>query len=268
MLDRTTLIDTIHRALKRAPYVHAAWLGGSDATGRTDRWSDLDLGIIVDDDKVEEAFVLMDEALASLSPIAIRVRIPQPTWHGFDQVFYQLRDAAPTLMIDASVMKRSHEDRFMEPERHGNALVLFDRDGLVVPAPLDRPALAQKMRRRLDDLRARFPLFQNLVTKAVWRDSLVEASASYQMTTLRPLIDVLRIRWCPERFDFGPRYLQYDLPGNHYRQLEWMALPTDGEGLLERQAFGVKLFEQTVEEIDRFDVIGAFERGDVAVTNS
>jgi hypothetical protein len=268
MVDRTTLIDALRGALDAPEFTHAAWLGGSDATGRTDQWSDVDLAVIVDDDAVEETFAIVEAALERLSPIAVRVRLPQPTWHGHDQAFYQLRDAEPTLMIDLSVMKLSHPDRFMEPERHGTPIVLFDRNGLVVPAELDRADLSAKMRRRLAELSVRFPMFQNLVTKAVYRDSMVEALFTFQSMTMRPLIDVLRMRYAPERFDFGPRYLQFDLPINHYRQLEWMSMPTDGEGLLERQAFGVRLFEQTVDELEKFDVIGAFERGEAVLTIS
>jgi len=32
------------------------------------------------------------------------------------------------------------------------------------------------------------------------------------LVTLAPLIELMRIRHCPDRFDFGPRYLDRDLP--------------------------------------------------------
>ena len=260
MLDRSTIIDTLHATLAAAPFAHAAWLAGSDATGRTDRWSDIDLSTVVDDEHVEDAFGLVERTLEALSPIEIRLRIPQPTWHGFDQAFYRLRDVEPTLMVDYSVMRLSNPQRFLEPERHGTPQILFDRGKIVQPATLDRAALAQRMRARLADLRERFPLFQNLVTKAVHRGSLVEAATSYQMITLRPLVDALRIRYVPERFDFGTRYLQFDLPAGTYSMIEWLATPSDGAGILERQAEAVRLFEETVDDITRLDVIGAFER--------
>jgi predicted nucleotidyltransferase len=261
-IDRTILVDALRVALDEARFARAAWLGGSDATGRTDRLSDIDLAVVVDDDAVEQTFELVETTLAAISPIELRLRLPQPTWHGHDQAFYRLRDAAATLMIDLSVMRLSREDRFLEPERHGVPIVLFDRDRLVVPAPLDRVALAGRMRARLEDLRLRFPMFQNLVAKAVERGSIVEAAGVYQSVTLRPLVDLLRIRWAPERFDFGIRYLQYDLPARHYHQLEWMAVPVDGAEILERQAFAEKLFARTIAEIDRIGVIDLFERGE------
>ncbi|MBC8144677.1 MAG: nucleotidyltransferase domain-containing protein, partial [bacterium] len=222
MIDRETLIENLTRSLRASDSARAAWLGGSDATGRTDRWSDIDIAVVVEDDAVEETFVRVEHSLAELSPISIRMRIPQPTWHGFDQSFYQLRDAEPTLMIDLSVIKRSNPEKFLEPERHGNAITLFDRDDIVKPAPLDRRALAARMRARLEELRTRFPLFQNLVTKAVHRDSMVEAVATFHGVTFRPLVDILRIRYVPERFDFGSRYLQSDLSAELYLRLERM----------------------------------------------
>ena len=39
---RLQIIECMRGALESRPFVLAAWLGGSDATGRTDEWSDVD----------------------------------------------------------------------------------------------------------------------------------------------------------------------------------------------------------------------------------
>jgi hypothetical protein len=42
----------------------------------------------------------------------------------------------------------------------------------------------------------------------------------YTAHTLRPLLEILRIRHCPERFDFGAKYSAPDLPSDVVRRFE------------------------------------------------
>ena len=97
--------------------------------------------------------------------------------------------------------------------------------GILTPVPLDRDALQTRIDARLAILRERFPLFQTLVTRAVRRGFVAEAAVAYQDHTYRPLIEVLRIRHCPERYDFGARYLDRDLPPALRAEVEALALP-------------------------------------------
>ena len=48
MVERKQIIDTLAAALEPLDWVRAAWLGGSDASGRTDEWSDVDLDLTRD----------------------------------------------------------------------------------------------------------------------------------------------------------------------------------------------------------------------------
>lgn len=82
-----------------------------------------------------------------------------------------------------------------------------------------------------------------------------------QAVTLRPLVELLRIRYAPVRFDFGPRYPQSDLPAAYDQRLNWMAFPADGSAVLERQAVAIEMFNAALSEIDAYDVITKFEDG-------
>ena len=94
--------------------MRAAWLGGSDATGRTDAYSDLDLLVVAEDDRVEDVFAAIEATLTARSPIEHRYRLPPPTWHGHEQAFYQLEKAGPFLLLDMVVMKLNSEERYLE----------------------------------------------------------------------------------------------------------------------------------------------------------
>lgn len=228
MTTRQQLIAALRSALQPLDSCRALWLGGSDATGRTDAISDIDAQAVVEDAAVE---AVLAAAEAALLPVVRRYRVPEPSWHGHSQVFLLLRDCPPELMIDLTVMKRSApaSTRFLEPERHGTPVVLFDKDGLLAPVPLDRAAHAARIRARLAELRDRVPMLAPLALKAVRRGNAPEAAAMYHGIVLRGLVDLLRIIHCPDRFDFGLRYLRADLPADAAALVERLALPGSPE---------------------------------------
>jgi predicted nucleotidyltransferase len=76
------LPQVLRQALLPLAHVNAAWLGGSDAFGRYDELSDVDLQVEVDDGHVAATFGAVEAALAAASPIVARLVMPLPTWHG------------------------------------------------------------------------------------------------------------------------------------------------------------------------------------------
>lgn len=250
MITRDALIEALSAALQRAEIVRAAWLAGSQATGRLDEWSDVDLMLLVADHGVDEAISLVESTLGGMSPIARRYRVPEPAWHGHVQVFYQLTGAPDWLMVDVLLMKRSTSNWFLEPERHGTPVVLLDRDGLVKPAKLDRAAHDRLIAARLADLRVKFPMFQNLIRKCIRRNNPAEAMAFYHAFALRPLVDLLRIRHCPDRFDYGMRYLADDLPAGMAECIHDLSFVVDLDELERKHAACGALFAKTIEGLD------------------
>lgn len=247
-LTRDLLVRHLEAALRASTTVLAAFLGGSDATGRRDRFSDIDLVCVVEDGESESTLRLIRSALEELSPIQFAWRVPSPTWHGHEQEFIRLRDADAHLIIDVVVMAVSTapDKRFLEPRRHGTPVVLFDKVGFIRPVALDESSHLQKMTARLDRLRQTFPLFQPLVIRAVERDQPCDAAHFYMQLTLLPTVEVLRMRHCPDRFDFGMRYLRDDLPRPVYTEVCSLALPGSLEGIARCREHADAIFHQTV----------------------
>ena len=96
-MRRQQVVEVLRAALQPLSWVNAAWLGGSDAFGRADELSDVDLEVDVDDGYVAATFGAVEAALAAASPIVARLVLPMPTWHGHAQRFYRLRDTAETI---------------------------------------------------------------------------------------------------------------------------------------------------------------------------
>jgi predicted nucleotidyltransferase len=250
MLTRQVVVEKLRNELQPLEFCRAAWLGGSDATGRADERSDVDLCVIVSDGMTEFAADSIDEAVRALSPVRIHYRLPMPTWHGFHQAFYQLADAPEELMVDWVIIEASTPHPWLEVERHGTAKVLFDKDGLIRPAHVDRAAIDAAIRKKVAEVRLKFALFRHLPAKLSARGLPVDAAHFYHALVLRPLIDLLRCVHCPDRWDFGPRYVLSDLPADVNEVLERLAYPrsvTELPALVE-EASGV--FERTLKMFD------------------
>jgi hypothetical protein len=250
-LTRKCILDALVEALRALDYTHAMWEGGAAAFDRIDEWSDLDLQIIVDDDRVEDTFEVIECVLVELSPIELRYEIPQPTWHGYAQVFYRLQETTEFLIIDMVVIKRSNPNLFLEVERHGNVYVHFDKSEVIQPPPFDWGAHKVKLENRFADMQVLFDLFQMLTTKELNRGNAVEALVFYHSYTLRPLVEALRMRYKPAQHDFHTRYVHYDLPRDVVQKLQDLFYVTDMDDLRDKHMTAEEWFNTTVDEIYR-----------------
>jgi len=218
-VGRDDVLSALRGALEPMDHVQAMWEAGAIAFDRVDDWSDIDLQVASDDERVEDVFTVVEDTLGGLSPIDLRFRLPEPTWHGHSQAFYRLERASPFLMVDFVVMKASAEDKFLQPEVHGLPFVYFDKTGVVRFDPFDSETLAATLRGRVSELKVLFDLFRVLTEKELNRGNTIEAAAFYQSYTLRPLVEALRILHDPTRSKFHTRYVHYDFPEEDVRRL-------------------------------------------------
>jgi hypothetical protein len=201
--------------------VLAGWEGGSAAFDSIDAYSDLDLEYLVADDaSLDDLYASAERALNSVSAI-------MASHSPLLGRYYRLENTNEFLVVDLVFLRVGDPDRRLETERHGTKQVLFDKGGWLRPTPLDARKLASDHARRLAELKTWFPMSQLFVRKAVLRGQHVEAVHAYWACTLRPLADLLRIRYAPARWDFGMRYLDRDLPPDVYSRVRDLALVTD-----------------------------------------
>lgn len=234
MLTRNRVIEALRDELAKTAAIRAATLGGSDANGRADEVSDVDLFLIVERGAIEDAAAAVERVLESLSPIAIKFRLPMPTWHGFHQAFYQLADAPEHLMIDWVIVEKGTPHPWFEVERHGTHRVLFDKDGAVVPAHMDRAAIDAAIAKKVAELRIKHAVFKHLPGKLAVRGEgglPADAAYFYHALALRQLVDMLRAVHCPDRHDFGFRYLKDDLPRREYEMVCRLSYPSGPEAI-------------------------------------
>jgi hypothetical protein len=247
---REQVIELLHGALLPLAWVNAAWLGGSDAFGRADELSDVDLQVDVDDGHVAATFGAVETALAAASPIVARLVMPMPTWHGHAQRFYRLRDTAEFTVVDVVVFQRSDPRRYYnQTARHGRPLVLVDRAGVVRPVPLDQAELRATLAREVAGIRERLPFTLPLVAKEVRRGDALAALGSYQRHVVAPLVMLYRVRHAPARHDFGSRYTRDDLPAEVQETLAELSFVAGLDDLAAKLPRAERLLRELLDEL-------------------
>ena len=176
---------------------------------------------LVDDDASSELlYASAENALEMVSPITARHTVPPGR-------YYKLRDGGEFLFVDLCFFRAGAPDHFLEVERHGHIVPLFDKGDWLSQTSLDQDALAAKRDKRYRELQTWFPVSQSFVRKAILRGDHVEAVTAYWGYTMKPLVELLRMRYCAVRWDFGMRYLDRDLPPAVYDRVRDLAFVRD-----------------------------------------
>jgi hypothetical protein len=219
---RRSLLDRLTRDLQKSPSILAAWEGGSASNAALDEFSDIDLNLLVSGDP-EAAFLLVEKSLRGAAAISHTWNEPKSLWPDLTQKVYFLADAPKHFFVDVATFPDTAPailDEFMQTERHGAPIVLFDKVGRIVGRATDRVAIKLKQQKRVAEIEAAYPVYRETTLKALARGQAIDSFHFYQAGMVRPTVELLGIVYRPFQFDFGYRYLERSLPGEIFRQLE------------------------------------------------
>ncbi len=253
-VTRKEIIETLTAALRPLKYAYAFWESGSVSFNRMDQYSDIDLYMVTEDERVEDAFSSMEQNLADTFGIELKYRLPEPTWHGHSQVFYRLQNTSPFLFLDIVVMKKSSQDKFLQYRIHQKPIIYFDKTGLVKDHPIDAGLFFKKLLSRLETLKVTFDLFGVMTLKELNRGNDIEAFSYYLAYTYRPLVEALRIKYCPYHYNFHNSYIYYDLPDETVKRLHELNFVANAEELRKRRSQAEVWFWEVVNSIDPDDL--------------
>ena len=241
---RARISAAVTEALQPLPEVFAGWEGGSAAFGAVDAYSDIDLEFVVADDaSFEDLYTSAERAIEAVSSITARYSPLQGR-------YYKLKESGDFFLVDLIFHRAGDPDDHLVIERHGEKVTLFDKGNWLRPRPVDEGALATKREARCRELQTWFPMSQVFVRKAILRGQHVEAVNAFWACTLKPLAELLRMRYCPVRWDFGVRYLDRDLPPAVYEQVRDLALVQDLEDLQEKWASATAWGTELLRELN------------------
>jgi predicted nucleotidyltransferase len=249
-IGRNELVNSLVEKLRPLSYIHAVWEGGAASWNRVDEWSDVDLYVVCDDERVEDSFNVMEKVVRSLSEIDLKFRMPEPAWHGSSQVFMRLKDTSPYLFLDIAVMKRSSKEKFLQYRIHGKPLVHFDKIGVVRDNPVEPEGYLEQIKARLETLKTNFELFQVLVLKELNRGNDMEALSYYLSYVYRPLVEVLRIKYSPWHYRFFTTYIYYEMPVEVVQRLQGLYFVKDIEALGKCRKEAENWFWEIIKSLD------------------
>lgn len=206
MYKRHELVNFIKPWVLSKNYVIAAWEGGSAATNRLDQYSDLDLSLVVQDDQVERTFQELDTFIEEKFGIIRKYRLPEPTWHGASQCFYVIDHVEPMIYLDIAVLKKSNPDKLMESDRHGHAVVWFDREHIYNSTPSDSKTIQERGKKLFATTTQMDFLIMLEIEKGILRGQFYDVFPTYMSFISRQLSVLLNLKHRPEKADFGLRY--------------------------------------------------------------
>lgn len=250
LLSHEEVVAALTRSLEPVDAIHAMWEIGAVAFDRVDEFSDIDLMISGEDDKIDQIVLNFEESLAKISPIEVQWRVPNPIEFGHLQHFYRLKDTSPYLLIDVVFMKSSAEHKWLVPEIHNPPTVYFDKTGVVKPEPFDPDEFLKKLKTHAAQLRDRFDLFESLIHKEIHRVHPIEAMGYYQNSCLRYLLELIRVVYTPTRYNFSVRYVYQELPEEIIERLEPLYYCSDLQDLNTKRDIAEILFFEIYNSID------------------
>jgi predicted nucleotidyltransferase len=230
---RRRVIEAVIARLLPLPVVRACFEAGSAATGRLDDFSDIDLVIVAPLTAVGTAFDAVERSIGECAEITHVWNVDPPPFADSAQRFYFLADAPRYFAVDCVVITESGVEPLLERERHGEPRVYFDRGGRIRGRPADQDALAARRATRRAQLAGSVPIYAMLVDKELARGRPLDAYGFYQ-ALLRALLEVLGMQHRPDRFDFGWRYVETELPPEERALLAQLAFVADGDALKQR----------------------------------
>lgn len=209
---RKKIINELKNGFEKSSDIIAMWEGGSASFNNIDNYSDIDLQIMSKDDKIDDAVKLAESIMNTISPIGNKLIVPQPSWHGHWQGFYKLKDISPYLIIDLLIMKESAVNRFLEEELHGKPIIYFDKKNIIKTSCMDENKINEDIAGRKIQIKLKTEIFHNFVDKEIARNHGIDAMEFYNAMIIRPLAELIRMKYDKFRYNFGPRYFKRDIP--------------------------------------------------------
>jgi hypothetical protein len=240
---RGRITDVVKNALQPLPHVLAGWESGSVAFDRVDEYSDIDLNFLIDDAlPLDPLYTVVESALATVSTVTASHSEPPGR-------YFKLIDGGEFLLVDVCIFRTGNFREQLDIERHGKIRPLFDKAQWLSSDPSAGVSQVASRARRLEELQAWFSVSQIFVRKAILRGQEVTALAAFWGYTLKPLVELLRMRHCPQRWDFGMRYLDRDLPGAVYDELRGIMFVGESHDLAEHLSKATAWGEQLLRDL-------------------
>lgn len=214
MDDRQKIIEHLQKRLGKRKDVHAFWIEGSMPQGYADEYSDIDLWLSVDDDKILTIYDDIEQTLGEIAKIDFSYVVKNKGELG--QNVYHLKGMSEFLTIDINIQGLSRDVYLIKGI--DDAEVMFDKQNIIKfkerePSNIDIEAKRKK-------LQGFYEQMCPSLLKNVRRNKKLEALYYYHLI-LRYATKFLRLKhgW-HEKAEYDLKHIYRDLPEADIQQLE------------------------------------------------
>jgi len=218
-ITRNQIIEILEIEMKKHPHVYAFWLEGSDASGTVDEYSDMDIWVDVQDGYEGTTFEVAELALSQIAQIDFKHEVDHPH-PKIRRTFFHLTGTSEFLIIDMCIQSHSRKFWFTNKMKDEKAKVIFDKRNVIEFRDLDITKFQKDLKEKVEELKKTFLFFQAWVKKGINRNNYLESLSYYHQFVLNPLVELLRIKYQPTKFNFGLKHVNRDLPPEIVKQLE------------------------------------------------
>jgi len=214
MDDRHKIIETLKSQLQLLESVHAMWLEGSLAEKDNDEYSDLDIWLSVDDDKLRSIFGDIEVVLEAIAPIDFKFVLKPDGELGHN--VYHLEGMSEFLSLDINTQKVSRD-------------VVLIEDIDIHETVFDKSEVIRTKQREVVEFNKEIELAELLkfvdytalsVKKNALRGKKMESREYYRNVLVHVLEYLRKKAGVPEKVDFGFKHIYKDIPGDEARKLE------------------------------------------------
>lgn len=202
------IIEVIKNGVESSDAVRAMWIAGSIADGYSDNLSDVDIWLDINDGKDEEIFTLVESILAGQG--VLDVNLGEWILPPFSHKVYHLSHMNPYHFIEVTL--HSHSDKYEFTEGIRKAKVIFDKDGITKPVPLDLEAHNAMLANRAKVLAEKLKVGRVSVEKEIQRGQFLDAMHNYNFWLLETILELARIKYSPLKYTYGLKHGNRDLP--------------------------------------------------------
>lgn len=246
---RDKIVNALIKLYEPIENVYAVWENGSIAFNRIDDYSDIDLAVECEKEIIPSLIEKTEKVLEEIIGVDYKYVIKNNFFAGMEQVFYRFKNTSPFLLLDIGFLRHNEpKESFIQPEIHGEVKVHFDKIGITETKGLEKGEWDKKMAERVKALAERYEIFKIMPLKEIPRDNYVDSYAFYFSFYLNTLVELLRIKHKPFRYNFGLRYLKFDLPENEYKELEPLVFVKDENDLKEKISIAGNKIENLLAE--------------------
>jgi predicted nucleotidyltransferase len=242
--QRQEVLDHLQAKLEPHPHVHALWLEGADARDTVDEFSDLDLWLDVEDGQEESVLKQLEQYLSELASLDFIYR--KPDFHSqIKQCFFHLTGTPEFLIVDVCIQSHSRE---LEFGPNDFVKIIFDKANVIRFRQDTEKVNALEQAKAIQ---SQVLLYRIWVLKALKRGHWLEALSYYFECVLEPLAKVLRLQYTPEKFDYGFKHFDQDLPEDVVAQLKMLMQVDSKERLESNLGKGVEWLNEIVKGLEK-----------------